>query len=193
MKAKRLKLVTPVGHLVYPHLNEPDREFDPAGVYHTKLRCSVEAAQEFLSEIESYRDEQYQQALRETGKKKLNQNALPWSFDEEDETQVLIKFKLKAKVQTRSGDAWEQRPTLLDAALKPTSVSIGGGTEARISAEVNFYRTPAGDTGVTLWCKAVQVIELVERGGGGDYGFKPTEGFTDESEADLVQAQSYDF
>ena len=82
---------------------------------------------------------------------------------------------------------------MLDAQLKPTTVSVGGGSKARISAEANFYCTPAGDTGVTLWCKAVQVIELVERGGSGDFGFAATDGFSDEATgtADLVDATDF--
>ena len=94
---------------------------------------------------------------------------------------------------TRTGDSWEQRPTLLDSSLKPTSVSIGGGSKARISVEANFYCTPAGDTGVTLWCKAVQVIELVERGAAGDFGFQATDGFSDEAAGteDLMDAANF--
>jgi hypothetical protein len=193
MKAKRLKAVTPVGTLIYPHLNEPDREFDAMGIYHTKMRVSGADAQEFMEKVEAFRDEQYQQECSQRGKKKLNQNPLPWAEDEENEGEFIIKFKLKAKVVTRTGDSWEQRPTLLDSSLKPTSVSIGGGSKARISVEANFYCTPAGDTGVTLWCKAVQVIELVERGAAGDFGFQATDGFSDEaaSTEDLMDAANF--
>ena len=193
MKAKRLKAVTPVGTLIYPHLNEPDREFDAMGIYHTKMRVSGADAQEFMEKVEAFRDEQYQQECSQRGKKKLNQNPLPWAEDEENEGEFIIKFKLKAKVVTRTGDSWEQRPTLLDSSLKPTSVSIGGGTKARLSVEANFYCTPAGDTGVTLWCKAVQVIELVERGAAGDFGFQATDGFSDEaaSTEDLMDAANF--
>ena len=77
MKAKRLKAVTPVGTLIYPHLNEPDREFDAMGIYHTKMRVSGADAQEFMEKVEAFRDEQYQQECSQRGKKKLNQNPLP--------------------------------------------------------------------------------------------------------------------
>tara|TARA_R100000951_G_scaffold17524_2_gene13964 strand:+ start:228 stop:809 length:582 start_codon:yes stop_codon:yes gene_type:complete len=193
MKAKRLKAVTPPGILIYPHLNEPDREFDAMGIYHTKMRVSGADAQEFMDKVATFRDEQYQQECSQRGKKKLNQNPLPWTEDEESEGEFIVKFKLKAKVVTRTGDSWEQRPAILDASLKPTTVSVGGGTKARISVEANFYCTPAGDTGVTLWCKAVQVIDLVERGGAGDFGFAATEGFSDEATGteDLMGAADF--
>jgi len=175
--ATRLKLTTPCGIAVWPRLNEPDREFDANGLYHTKLRVSSKEAEEFMQKITAYRDENYAASCQQKGKKKLNQNDLPWKEDEENPGDIIISTKLKAKVVTRSGDSFEQRPDLVDAKLKPTNVKIGGGSKLKLALEVNPYCTPAGDTGVTLWIKAVQILELVEYGGGGSHGFTAAEGF----------------
>jgi hypothetical protein len=180
----RLKIVTPEGIAVWPRLNEPDREFDSAGLFHVKLRISGKEAEGFMGHVTTFRDEQYASFCSQKGKKKLEQNPLPWKEDEENPGDFLISFKLKAKITSRNGDSWEQRPTILDAQLKPTTANIGGGSKLKISTEVNPYCTPSGTTGVTLWCKAVQVLDLVEYGGGGDHGFTATSGFS--SEEDLV-------
>ena len=183
----RLEIVSPEGIAVWPRLNEPDREFDPAGLFHVKLRVSGKEAEGFMHEVTEYRDENYQASCAQKGKKKLEQNDLPWQEDEENPGEFLISFKLKAKVTARNGDSWEQRPTLLDSQLKPaTGVSIGAGSKLKISTVVNAYCTPSGTTGVTLWCKAVQIIELVEYGGG-SHGLEATKGFEiGGSDEDLI-------
>lgn len=178
----RLKIVTPEGIAVWPRLNEPDREFDTAGVYHVKLRIASKDAEEFMGTVTEFRDHQYAGFCQQKGNKKLDQNPLPWKEDEENPGHVLVSVKLKAKVTSRNGDSWEQRPTLLDSKLKPTTAKIGGGSKLKISVEVNPYCTPAGNTGVTLWCKAVQVLELVEFGG--NHGLTEADGFT--ADEDLV-------
>lgn len=182
--ANRLKIVSPEGTAVWPRLNEPDREFDPAGLYHVKLRVPAKEAEGFLHEITQFRDDNYQMFCSQKGKKKLEQNELPWKEDEENPGHVVISFKLKAKITARNGDSWEQRPTLLDSQLKPTTAKIGGGSKLQVSTEVNPYCTPSGTTGVTLWCKAIKVIDLVEFGGGGSHGFTASDGFT--ADEDLV-------
>lgn len=182
--ANRLKIVSPEGIAVWPRLNEPDREFDSAGLYHLKLRVPRKEAEGFMHEVSQFRDENYAAFCSQKGKKKLEQNDLPWKDDEENPDHVLLSFKLKAKITSRTGDSWEQRPTLLDSQLRPTTAKIGGGSTLQVSTEVNPYCTPSGTTGVTLWCKAVKVIELVEFGGGGGHGFTATEGFT--ADEDLV-------
>ena len=184
--ANRLKLVSPEGVAVAPRLNDPDREFDPAGLFHTKLRVSGKEAEGFMHEVTQFCDENYQAFCAQKGKKKLERNDLPWKEDEENPGDFLISFKLKAKIVARSGDSWEQRPVILDSQLKPTKVNIGGGSKIRVSVEVNPYCTPSGTTGVTLWCKTVQVIDLVEYGGGGNHGLTATDGVT--SDDDLVDA-----
>ena len=35
--ARRIKFTTPAGTAVYPHLNKPDVQFNPDGVYKTSL------------------------------------------------------------------------------------------------------------------------------------------------------------
>ena len=80
---------------------------------------------------------------------------------------------------------------ILDSQLKPTTAKVGSGSKARVSCEVNPYCTPAGDTGVTLWVKAVQILELAEYRGS-DYGFKPMEGF-ETNDVDLVPTEVSDF
>lgn len=186
--AQRLKITTPEGIAVWPRLNEPDREFDANGLYHTKLRVSGKEAEGFMHEVTKYRDDNYAMHCQQRGKKKLNQNDLPWKEDEENPGSYILSTKLKAKVVTRSGDSFEQRPDLVDAKLNPTNAKIGGGSKLKLAIEVNAYATPAGDTGVTLWVKAVQIIELVEYGGGASHGFTAAEGFESTgSDDDLLQ------
>lgn len=165
-KTKNPRYVTPAGIAGYAYLLKPDTKFNPDGEYKVKLQI---AAGDDANKLVSFLDEQFELAVKKakeenTGKKIKDADA-PYQVDE-DTGNVTVNFKLKAKVTPKNGDAFEQRPAVLDAKLKPipANTKIGNGSKIKISYEVVPFFTALIGAGITLRLKAVQVLELVEIG-----------------------------
>lgn len=189
--SKSPKIVTPKGIAIWPKLNEPDRKFQPEGVYTTKLRVPVDEAQDFIDKLNAMHSEAYRHECVKNNRKSLKQAPMPWAtatdWDKENEVRVDVddaidfKFSMKAKVTTKAGKSWEQRPAIFDAKLNPMPADadhIGGGSVIRISAELYAWYSASLGFGITLRPRAVQVIELKSYSGSGDHGFDAEDGFT---------------
>jgi hypothetical protein len=194
MSSKNHSVTSPKGTAIWPRLNEPDRKFQPEGVYSVRLRLEENAASDFQSKLQRIADDLYKAECIKQGKKTLKRAPLPWGpatdYDKENETRVEIegelefKFSMKAEVTTRAGKKWSQRPALFDAKLHPMpedSEIIGGGSIIRVSAEIYPWYTASLGFGISLRPRAVQVIEL--RSGGATsnpaaLGFEEEDGYT---------------
>ena len=103
----------------------------------------------------------------------------------DDETgQICVKFNMKALIRKKNGEEFEQKPGIVDAKKKPIKANVGGGSVIKVAFEPVPYYNAAAGSGVSLRLKAVQVLDLVEYGGG-DYGFDEEEGYTAENEPDM--------
>ena len=200
--AKRQKYLTPQGKLGWTQLVEPDTKFaddtDPndKGVYKAMLRLPKEdpGTQEFLDGIRSVFDEFVAETERRTGRRvKVHEEGLPFIDEEDRDTgeptgNVLVRTKLKARVSFKdTGKFFDQRPKAFDSAGKliPEMPNIGPGSTVKIAGQINCWFT--SKAGVTLWCEAVQIIDLVESNFGGDtadsFGFSQMDGYqAEESE-----------
>lgn len=185
-KNKRPRYVSPMGIAQYPYLSAPDTKFNPDGDYKVNLEVSGEEA----SKLTTFLDEQHELAVanakKENTGKKIKEGDLPYSVNEET-GKVSFKFKLKAKVTPKNGEAFEQRPALFDAKGKPlgNDIKIGGGSKLKVSFELVPYYTAIAGAGVSLRLKAVQVIDLVEYSSGGSgesYGFGKEDGYEAKEE-----------
>ena len=189
MNRKRFEqITTPQGKAIYPWLTEPDRKFNPDGEYKINLRLNNEKAEEVINQLEDIYEKHYAECCKEQGKKKLKRHDLPCvevTGDNEELTgEWDFKFKLKAKWKSRDGKEGTQRPILYDAKNNPLTndnrPKVGSGSTVRISAEVYTWFTPTLGVGMSLRPKAVQILELIEYGGGGSakgFGFEVEEGF----------------
>ena len=172
MRKRNVKLTTPSGTAAWPHVNTPDTKFDKDGVYSINLRLPKDDAKDTITTIQSVLKDSVKSAEKENKGKKVKVAPLPIK-DVEDEQgnptgDVEIKFKLRA-VGKNGGEQWEQRPALFDASGKPMSETVGSGSTVKVGCEVVPYYTAMAGAGVTLRLKAVQVLELVEYSGGGDF------------------------
>lgn len=202
-----VKLISPFGVAVYPKLNEPETRFDPDGVYECRLRLNEEDAKPFVSQLEKIHKEAYDYNCKAQKKKTLKTADLPVKPVVDDDTgeetgEVEIKFKLNAKVTTKSGKSWEQRPKLFDSKNQPLQERIGGGSVVRIQTEVRPWFVPTLGVGITLRIGAVQVQELKQSMGGdtgSDFGFGEVEGFqasnfeSTESKSEDTEGSDSDF
>lgn len=181
-KRKSLKMTTPKGTAVWPWLTEPNRKFDQAGVYSVNLKMSSEDAEEFVKTITRVRDDFHEEETK-TQKKKIKKADLPLVEvvdDQGNETgEVELKLKMNASYE-HDGKTITQRPTLIDTKQNPITedVRVGSGTTMRCGVEVRPWYVPSQGVGVSLRLKVVQIIELVEFGGGtSGFDFDDEEGF----------------
>lgn len=204
----RPKFVTPKGVLVFPcYVSSPDATYGGFSAY---ARIDGEAGKEFLEKLERQWSE-WLDSLK-SGKKKVkakDQNT-PWLTNEtkpwEDigkvaldyietlkDGEVVVKTKLKESYELRDGTVVTQQPSLFDAGGKPITddnrPQVGSGTVARISGQINCWFNAGSGAGMTLWCEAVQIIELCEFSGrptdAEGFGFVEESGFATEEEEEV--------
>jgi hypothetical protein len=205
----RLNLTTPKGTAIWPKLNEPDRKFQPEGVYSVRLRLPDSDAEDFLDQLKRIVEESYEFECKKQGKAKLKRAPEPWGvaqdYDSDKEEKIdlegftEIRFNMKAEVSTRSGKKWTQRPALFDARLNPLpedSEPIGGGSVIRISAEVYPWYTASLGFGVSLRPRGVQVLDLKSSGSSSpeSLGFEKEDGYESPTLSSVTQdADDSDF
>lgn len=185
MATKQPRYTTPKGTAKYPWLSVPDTKFNSDGEYKVTLVVPVEEADTILQFLDEQMSASEAKAKKENPGKKVKVADAPYKVDEENGN-VEINFKLKARVNMQNGDSFEQKPALFDAKGKPIQdVNVGGGSKIKVSYEcVPFYTALIG-AGVSLRLRAVQVIDLVEFTGGADasaYGFEEEEGYAAQAE-----------
>ncbi len=168
-------ITTPVGELVYPWLSKPDTRYDPDGVFQTKLLLPFEMAQDLIAKLERVRDDFFHTLDTAKQATYAAKDVYEDELDEEGNAtgNVLFRFKLKAKVTPREGDAFTQTPVLVNAEDGSAVASpIYGGTMAKLKAQVVPYsNASAKSAGVTLRFRSVQVHELVTADGSGGGAF----------------------
>ena len=159
MEDKYLKFVSPKGVAQYPWLTKADTKFTPDGVYKVDLQLEAEEAKPLQDKLKKLYKEHFPKGS----------GRMPFKVD--DAGNVVFKFKTKKK------------PVLFDASGQPMldNINIYGGSKVKVSATAGPYEA-AGNTGITLYLNAVQVIELVQGNNGSDvssFGFAVEDGYID--------------
>lgn len=191
-KKKLVRIISPKGVAKYPKLNEPDKKFKADGEYSVRLVCKREEAEEFIKLVKDQFVQHYKDVCVREKKKEVKTADMPWKKVTNDsgvETgDVEIKFALAAKiVSKKTGQSWEQRPALFDSKGNIISDRVGGGSVLKVAAEVFPWYTPLLGCGVSLRCRAVQVIELHQYSGGSASNF----GFTSDEEGFVSGGESF--
>ena len=121
-------------------------------------------------------------------KKKIERNPLPFKPEVDENLEetggIVFKFKEDAKwVRKSDGKEWDMTPKVVNAKNKPwdNSIEIGNGSIIKVAYEVSPYTKPC--CGVSIKLRGVQVINLVEYGGGRDSEF-----FSEEEGDDIGAA-----
>lgn len=176
MRKANQNVTTPVGTLQYPSLIEADTRFNPEGMFKTNIVIPAgDAADKFEEVLENARLSAIEDEKAKSGGKKIKVNtSVP--FERDDSNNLVVKAKLPARVETKTGKSWQQRPALFDSKgqkLVTDGMRVGSGTRARVSIEIAPYNVPATGAGISLRLRGVQIIELREPSGGRaeDFGF----------------------
>lgn len=183
MATKNPRFTTPKGVAKYPWLNKPDTKFNPDGDFKITLVIPVDQADTIMQFLDEQMAASEATAKKANPGKKIKVADAPYKVDE-DNGNVEINFKLKAKVNMQNGESFDQKPALFDAKGKPLNdVNVGGGSKVKVSYECVPFFTALIGAGISLRLRAVQVIDLVEFSGGaaaGAYGFEEEDGFEAE-------------
>ena len=156
---KPLILTTPKGTAQWPYLTEPDIEFNPDGLFHTKLSCKKSESVNIKKAI----DDMIAQEIKkqhDSSPDKPVKKSLPYTEEGDD---IIFNFKMKAKGTRKSdGKSFTQEPNVLNADLTPfdKSFKIWGDSILKITFEPYAWNMSIG-IGCTLRIKTVQVLELV--------------------------------
>ena len=141
--------VTPVGTAAWPWLNTPDTRFDSDGVYQVKMIFNKKDVKGIKDIVDP---------LMICGK---HNPVNPELDDQKKETgNYVVNFKLKAKVKTKSGDTFTQKPVLLDTAGNRVINPVGAGSKLKIAYQAVPFNQGAG--GVTMRIQKVRIVDLVE-------------------------------
>lgn len=185
------QITTPKGNALYPYVNEPNTRFNPMGEYSCQLVIpEEEEALAFKAKLDEIYEAEYKRECLLKNKKLKKAASYPLAQDEEGNW--VLRTKQAAKVESKSGKVFEFGIKLFDAQGKPCDAKVGSGSLVRLAVEPRAWFTAALGFGLTLNLKAVQVIDLVEYGGGGgasSFGFSAEEGYVGE---ELTEALTTD-
>ncbi|KWS03729.1 T7-like phage ssDNA-binding protein [Lysobacter capsici AZ78] len=176
-KPARKRYVSPKGTAIWPRLNQPDTKFDADGVYSAKLAFDGfdEAANKLIAELTAVREAEFRKYLSENPKfKKVAKLVDFFSAELDDEGEetgrTLMNFKMKAKVTAKkTGKVYVMKPVIVNAkkAILKNPPNIGGGSQLKVSFEVMpYFNAKDKEFGLSLRLVGVQIIDLVEFGGG---------------------------
>ncbi len=170
---EKLTIVINKGTAVYPRLQTPDfgtPQFpSELGRYKADVLLSVAAAKPYITRIRDVFKKATGKALPAKGGDKY-----PFIFEMDKETGEetgQVKFKIKAdNKKLKSGDLWDRKPRLIDAANKDwpkgeDAPIVGSGSIMDVKAEMYVWQN---NEGMSLQPQAVRVRELQEYSGGID-------------------------
>jgi hypothetical protein len=187
--SKKLKTVT--GNAMWVKVFEPDTKFNPDGVYSVDLLKPQLEATKLSDYLEGLVSERLEEEMKQNPKYKDKLSThLPFEEDTDQDGNptgdIKFKFKLDAVGKRRDGNTYTQKPLVVDAKLSPMTGEkmIGNGSTINVSFEPRTYFIPATKmVGVKLHLVGVQVLELVEYGGGASSMFNVEDGYVEEAVA----------
>ncbi len=183
------KLTSPAAQAIYPYLSTPDTgKFAPTGGQF-KVSIRLPAGDPFVAALDAEADRcfaiiQDELSADPKTKKKVAtlKRGVPYKIETDDEGDptgtvlVTVKRKVLGK-DKRTGEVTRATIPLFDGAGNklPAGVDVWGGSTVRVSINTFPYHVEGQQlAGVSLRLGAVQVLELVTRGGGraSDFGFE---------------------
>ena len=173
------------GNARWAKVFEADTRYVPEGEYSIQVVVpeaeATEVCEQFNSMIEAKRAETVKDNPKLTNVLSTHQ---PFEMDTDEAGtptgDIVFKAKMKARVKSKDGKVYEQKPMVVDAKKTPLdgSTLIGNGSVVKVAVEPFPYMMPATKTvGVTLRLKAVQVIDIVEYGNNAASIFEEEDGF----------------
>lgn len=186
-QAKRFN--SPKGIAKYPWLNTPSTAFSK-NEYKTGLllKADEEATDKFIEFVNGLVNESLAKAVEDLKKEgkvaaaKQVVKRFPYKVELDKETGEETGFiEFNFSTQATSKDGKQRKMRLFDAIAKdinPSEVKVGGGSIIKVNFTPSpYYMAASKEAGVKFYLNAVQILDLVEFGGGraSDYGFEEEE------------------
>jgi len=199
-KPRLVTAVTPRGVFSFPWVNKPDAKFAKAGEkgdYKSGLVVEAGPAAALVAQIdaavatalEKQRAEMVAKGGKAIADSKNLSTYVPYQPEYAADGEVTGRIKFSAKVNAEGkndkGEVWSNKPAVFDAAGKPSTVAVYGGSEGKLSVQfVPFYSAKDNQVGITLRLKAVQILKVVSKGGNSaeGFGFGAEEGYVSDDE-----------
>lgn len=164
---------------------EADTRYVPEGEYSIQVVLPEAEAAEVCEQLDKMAEAKLAEVVKENPKlTNVLSTRQPFEMDTDEAGtptgDLVFKSKMKARVKSRDGRVYEQKPMVVDAKKTPMdgNTLIGNGSTVKIAVEPIPYMMQATKTvGVTLRLKAVQVIDLVEYGNNAASIFEEEDGF----------------
>ena len=191
-RSKPVRITSPVGIAKWVFVTEPSTKFKPEGEYNVTVVLDAEAGEKLDKQLSAMAEEARKEMVLEAKKPaqaKARQTygltyGLTKEADEEGEEtgNWLLKAKKDASFEGRDGKRVETSVPIFDAKKNPApGVKIGKGSKIRVAFDARPYAMDATKmAGLSLRLAGVQVIDLVEPGGGASAdacGFENEDGF----------------
>ena len=175
-KANFKRVTSPRGEALYPYLKAPEvYEGEEVG-YTIQVKFSKEDTDKVLAILE----EELESAKNSSEFKGKRWSKEPrMGFREDQNGDIIFKFKTKATIKTKAGEVIKRTVPVFDASQKPIDVTLGNGSVVRVAFQIVPYWKSSTNNGLSLYLDAVQVIKLVEYKSGGNasaFGFGVEEG-----------------
>ncbi len=192
---------SPFGKAIYPHINKADVKWKPEGEFHVDLEVDAGKALELVTLVNKCVEKAFSDEKKKGKRKNLKKATLPYK---KEDNKYIFKFKMKAKgTNSKTGEAFTQRPAIFDSELKPLNkdITVWGGSTLRVSFFPREWYTPLLGAGCSLRLKSVQVKNLVKGSSmnGSSEGFEKVDGDSstknesDEEEISQENNSSADF
>jgi hypothetical protein len=173
------------GNAKWAKVFEPDTKFVPEGEYSIQVSLPEAQAAEVCEQLDNMAQAKLAEAVKDNPKLKTVLSTRKSYESEVDDDgnptgNVIIKSKLKARVKSRDGQTFEQKPMVVDAKRTPMegNVLVGNGSLVNVAVEpIPYVMQSTKQVGVSLRLKAVQVINLVEYGNNSSSIFDEEDGY----------------
>lgn len=175
---KGTNITSPKGKALWCKVVEPDRMFNDKGSYSTSLVCDPnnEAVKLFIKKLEEVRDAALEETVETLGDKGKVVKARD-VYTEDDDGNVVFKFKMNNIDDREPGDnkiivVGADRQKINNVPL------VGNDSIIRCVAYANpYYMATTKEVGISLFWTKLQILDLVEFGGGDDLAVE--DGYTE--------------
>lgn len=172
---KGMNITSPKGKALWAKLAKPDREYNVKGQYSVDLVCDPGASDvvAFREKLEALVATAHLQANegKPANKHFTKRDVFKQDFDKDGNASgdIIFKFKMNNVDDRRAGQNKVKMVGPKASAGEITVIDPGNGSTLRCVAFANPYAMASDKTiGVSLILEKVQLIELVEFGGGDD-------------------------
>lgn len=173
------------GNAKWAKVFEPDTRFVPEGEYSVQVLVPEVEAAEVCEQLDQMVQDKLSEVVKEQPKLKAvlsTRKAYEEELDDNGDPtgNLIFKTKMKARIKSRDGRVYEQKPAVVDAKRTPMegTTLVGNGSTIKVAVEPVSYMMPSTkQVGISMRLKAVQVINLVEYGNSTSSIFDEEDGY----------------